>query len=270
MRESINCVEIYRLELASSQPRMRSVCTLGLPPLIPEARIFEYTFAKEWIPSPEHRARSRFSQRRHLPFRSSRNDTIALFLSYYYPESDAQLSKYALLFSVTALLSVVHSGVRKVSWENWGPLGTRTISYPRAVKPTPAGPFWITSLSPLIVRDCDPLRAVHFRSAENDTPLPSGHPIFAPTKVVNEYWVSGQVETRLPYREFVSRDIDILNPLEIVGDREWVVVISSMVRSFCAPILWSSRTSLTRCIDSRRELLTPFTMLAESGGTQSQ
>ena len=250
MRESINCVEIYKLELASSQPRMRSVCTLGLPPLIPEARLFEYAFAKEWIPSPEHRARSRFSQRRHLPFRSSRNDTMALLLSYDYPESDAQLSKFAVIFSVTALLSVVHSGVRKVSWEKWGSLGTRTFSYPRAVKPTPAGPFWITSLSPLIVRDYDTLRALHVRSAEDDPSLPSGRPIFAPTKVVNEYWVSGQIETRLPYREFVSRDIDILNPLEIVGDREWVVVISSMVRSFCAPILWSSGKSLTRRIDS--------------------
>jgi hypothetical protein len=227
MREPVNCLEIYKLELASPQPRMRSVCTLGLPPLVPEAFIFDHTFAKEWISSPEHRARSRFSQRRHLPFRSSRNDTMALLLSYYNPESDIHPSEYAVLFSVTALLSLVHSGVRKVPWGKWGPLRTRIFPYLRAVKPTPAGPFWITSFQPLIVRDYDPLRVVHVRSAEDDPSLPSRLPVFAPAKVVSENWVSGQVETRLPYREFVSKDIVILNPAEIVGDREWVVVISA-------------------------------------------
>jgi hypothetical protein len=175
---------------------------------------------------------------------------MALLLSYYNPESDMQPSEYAVLFSVTALLSVVHSGVRKVSWEKWGPLSTRVFPYPRAIKPTPAGPFWITSFSPLIVRDYDPLRAMHVRSVEDDPSLPSGLPVFALTKVVSEYWVSGQVETRLPYREFASKDIDILNAAEIVGDREWVVVISATVRWFYAPPLWSSGKGLTRNIDS--------------------
>ena len=214
------------MELAPSQPRMRSVCTLGLPPLIPEAFIFDYMFTREWISSPEHRARSRFSQRRHLPLRSSRNDTMALLLSYFNPESAVHPSGYAVIFSVTALLSVVHSGVRKVPWDKWGSLRTRIFPYPRAVKPTPVGPFWITSFSPLIIRDYDPLRAVHVRSAEDNASLP----VFSPTKVVSEYWESGEVETPLPYREFVSRDIDTLNSAAIVGDREWIVVISVTVR----------------------------------------
>ena len=250
IREPVNCVEIYKLELANSQPRMQSVCTLGLPPLRPEAVILDYIFAKEWISSPEHRLRSQFSQRRHLPFRSSRNDTMGLLLGYYNAQGHGDISYYAVLFSITALLTVVQSGVHNVPWEKWGTLNTRIFSY-RAVKPTPVGPFWITSFSPLILRDYDPLRAVHVRSAKDDpSSLPCGLPVFAPTKVVSEYWVSGQVETRLPYREFVSRDIDFLNPLEVVGDREWVVVVSATVRWFCTPLLWSSEKSLTSRIDS--------------------
>ena len=156
---------------------------------------------------------------------------MALFLSYFNPESAVHPSEYAMLFSVTALLSVVHSGVRTVSWEKWGSLRTRIFPYPRAVQPTPVGPFCITSFSPLIIRDYDPLRAVHVRPAEDD-PSPPRLPVFAPTKVVSEYWEPGQVETRLPYREFVSRDIDTSNTAAIVGDREWIVVISVMVRGF--------------------------------------
>lgn len=230
MRESINSLEIYKLELSSSQPCMRTVCTLGLPPLKPDALIFHSMFAKEWIASSERHARSQFSQRRCLPFRSSRNDTMALLLSYYNPGMDIHPSEYAILFSVTALLSVVHSGVRKVSWGRWGSVGTRIFPYLRGIMPAPAGPFWITSISPLIVCDYDPLRAVHVRPAADGSSSPSGLPVFAPTKVDSKYWVSGQVETRLPYREFVSKDIQIPSSAEIVGEREWIVVISAAVR----------------------------------------
>jgi len=221
IRESINSLEIYKLELASSPPHMQSVCLLELPRLRPDALISQSMFAKEWIASSECHARS---QRRLLPFRSSRNDTVALLLGYHIPARGNPPSGYAMLFSVTALLSVVHSGARKMSWKNWGPLRTRIFPYPRGVMPTPAGPFWITSISPLIVCDYDPLRAAHVQSAAEDPSSPSG--VFAPTKVVGKHWVMGQVETRLPYREFASRDMHILHPAEIVGDREWMIVIS--------------------------------------------
>ena len=59
-----------------------------------------------------------------------------------------------MLISVTALLSVVHPGVCKVSWENWDPLGMYILpsSYQRGIM---LAPFWITSDSPLIVCDYD-------------------------------------------------------------------------------------------------------------------
>jgi hypothetical protein len=233
IRESINSLEIYKLEPGSTQPHMQSICLLELPPLKPDALIVCSMFSKEWIASSERHARSQFSQRRLLPFRSFRNDTMALLISYHITRtSDIPPAGYAMLFSVTALLSVVRSGVRKMSWKNWGPLRTRILpsNYPRSIMPTPAGPFWITSVSPLIVCDYDPLRAVYAQSAAEDPSSPSGLPVFAPTKVVGEHWVLGQVETCLPYREFVSRDIHILHPSEILGEREWIIVISATVR----------------------------------------
>ena len=232
IRDSINSLEIYKLEFASSQPHMQFVCILELPPLKRDALIFHSTFTKEWIASSEHHARSQLSQRRLLPFRSSRNDTMALLLSYHMPDLDIPPSGYAILFSVSALLSVVRSGARKMSWENWGPLRTRIFPYLRGTMPAPAGPFWVTCVSPLVVRDYDPLRAVHVQSASDDPSSPSGLPKILPTKVVGKHWVSGQVDTRLPYREFVSRDINILQPAEIVGEREWIVAISATVRGF--------------------------------------
>ncbi|KAH9070666.1 hypothetical protein EDB83DRAFT_2517813 [Lactarius deliciosus] len=169
IRESINTLEIHKLELASSPPRMKTVCSLELPPLKPNALIFSSMISKEWIASSERRAGSQFSRRR-LPFRSSRIDTMTLRLSYRTPESGIRPPGYAFIFSVTALLSVAH-----------------------------------------------------FRP-ENPSPQ-SGLPIFASTKVVGEHWKSREVETRLPYREFASKDT-FLDPSGIVGEREWVVVIS--------------------------------------------
>ncbi|KAF8268716.1 hypothetical protein EI94DRAFT_1800131 [Lactarius quietus] len=226
IRESTNSLDIFKLELASSQPRMRVVCSLGLPPLKSGTVIVNYMFAKEWVASPERHARSPSSQRRRLPFRSSRNDTIALLLNYFNPGRDIHPSGYAVFLGITSLLPVVHSGDRKVPWEKWGPLNTRILPYPRDGMPVPAGPFWITSISPLVIRDYDPLRAVHVRATADNSSPPS-RPVFTPLKVVNKYWAAGQVETRLPYREFVSKNIHILNPAEVVGEREWIVVISA-------------------------------------------
>lgn len=227
IRDSINSLEINKLDLASSHPRMQTVCSLELPPLRSDVCISHSMFVKEWIASSERHVQSQFSQRRLLPFCSSRNDTIALRLSYRIPARDTTSSECAMLFNTTALLSVVHSGVRKVSWKNWGPIGTRVLRH-RGIMPVPAGPFWITSVSPLTVCDYDHLRAAHVQSTgENPSSSPSRLPVFTPTKVVGKHWASGQVETRMPYREFVSRDINILHPVQIVGEREWIVVISA-------------------------------------------
>ena len=138
--ESINCVEFYKLELANSQTRMTRVCTLGLPPLAPKAVILDHIFAKEWISSLEYRARSQLSQRRHLPFCSSRNDTMALLLGYC-TLGESHLSHYAVLFSITALLTVVQSGVREVSWGKMGPSQDTYLPLPPRRQASTSWPF---------------------------------------------------------------------------------------------------------------------------------
>ncbi|KAH8986140.1 hypothetical protein EDB92DRAFT_1949417 [Lactarius akahatsu] len=218
MRESINTLEIHKLELTSSPPRMKTVCSLELPPLKPGALIFSSVFSKEWIASSERRAGSQFSRRLIAPQKRAFSDPNMLSFSV------------SLHFSLWPTLAYA-----RWPWENWGPLGTRILPYTDIV-PAPAGPFWIVSVSPLIVHDYDPMRAVHIPSiAENPSPQ-SGHPIFASTKVVGKHWKSGEVETRLPYREFASKDTS-LHPSDIVGEREWIVVISPEVRWFCTSIL---------------------------------
>ncbi len=234
LRESRNCLEIHKLELDSSETSrtcMQSVCSLELPPLRSDASIFQSIFVREWIASSEHHARSRSSQRRRLPFRSSRNDTLALRLCYHMPArviSDATFG-CAMLFSVRTLISVVHSGVRKVSWENWGPRATRILPNRFGATPAPVGPFWITRFLPLTVCDYDPLRATHVQPAASQ----SGLPVFISTKAVSRHWVSGEVETSLPYREFVSTEMAIPHYAEIVGEREWIIVITETVCRFC-------------------------------------
>ncbi|KAI9444505.1 hypothetical protein H4582DRAFT_821864 [Lactarius indigo] len=99
IRESINTLEIHKLELASSPPCMQNVCSLGLPPLKPNASILSSVFSKEWIASSKRRAESQFSRGRLLPFRSSRVDTMTLRLSYHIPEPSIRRSEYAVIFS---------------------------------------------------------------------------------------------------------------------------------------------------------------------------
>ena len=140
---------------------------------------------------------------------------MALLLTCYDPKRDTRPSEYAVHFSVNALLSAVHSGVRSMKW---GPRSTRIFPYPHGVMPAPADPFWITSISPLIVRDCDPLRAPHLPSVTDNSSPSFGLPAFAPLKAVSKCWVSGEVETRLPYRESLKRDIHT-HPTKIISER---------------------------------------------------
>ena len=109
------------------------------------------------------------------------------------------------------------------------------------VRPVAADLFWITKFSPLSAWDYDALQAVHVRSAE-DNPSPT-------IQASSVYSDKGLANTgcRVKLRCTHPRDI---YPIQIVGDREWVVVISATVRWFCAPILWYSDQSLTRRIDS--------------------
>ncbi len=261
MRKSTNSLEIHKLQVASSKPRLEAICTLGLPPLKPDACICMSTIYKEWIATSDldRHTGSQIRQRR-LPFRSSRNNSVALFLGYGKTSLEStganQLSIHIMVVSVAAILSVAHSGVRKSSWENWGPLATRIIPFKHNTLLAPVGPFWITSLSPLTVRDYDPLRAMHVLPEIEDTSSPSTStlpsPMFDRSKAVCKYWLSGYAKTRLPYRKFMSRDINISQLTLFIGDREWLIAIRETVRGFCtSTLLIACVKSLTRYLAGR-------------------
>jgi hypothetical protein len=128
-----------------------------------------------------------------------------------------------------------------VSWTDWGPSGTRIFE--RTLL-RPAGPFWITNLAPLAVRDYDPLRARCAQAragagAGDTSPGPSRSRSlsmeYSSTEVVGGHWRAGRVETRLPYRDVVANDLDFGDFSWIMADREWLVGIMALVRQFLFP-----------------------------------
>lgn len=206
----------------------------------------------EWIPTskPQDRTESQASRRRPFPFRSYRAGTIGVILRFAH--------QYAMFVSVEALLSVVNSGVGHVHWDGWGPTCTRILPLGPDILPRPAGPFWITCYEPLVVRDYNSLRARYIKSQEPSThPYPPLGP--STTKMFGKHWAGGSIKTHLPFREFAARNLIFQSVLQVVADREWVVVISRTVRY---SILLRPRVRPIMCTDRAqgRELLLPCTM----------
>jgi hypothetical protein len=263
IKDSVNNLEICELEVAASQgPRLRTICFLELPPLTSEASCVLSTAIKEWVPTSKHHAQSSSSRKHRVPFYSSTVGTIALLLDYRtYCKGVGHPFKCTMVISVAAILAVICCNVRNVPWEDWGPSGTRVFETNLL---RPAGPFWITNLSPLAVRDYDLLRSTrctHSTTTEG-TPPPSHSrpPVFSSTEVFGEHWKAGNVETHLPYRDVVANDLDFRHFPWIMADREWVVGIMPLVRLFlsCVPrsrSLSRSESDYVRARDDRnREL----------------
>ncbi|KAH9984430.1 hypothetical protein BJV77DRAFT_1037705 [Russula vinacea] len=159
-----NSLEICKLELASQEPRLQTVCfldgTIGL--LV------------------EHEMRTASIRHR------------GAALCHHCRSSDTDTDDAG------------DAAVRTLFWPEWGP--------PRRAVPKPAGPFWIASFSPLVIRDYDRLRMRSTRSTTEES-----------TEVLGEHWVEGKLETHLPYRDLVASELYCLG---IVADREWVIRIS--------------------------------------------
>jgi len=250
-----NSIRICKLQFVSADPFLNTLCYLGLPgsPFVPMSGV-------EWVPTskPQDRTGSQTSRGRLFPFHSYRAGTIGLILSYIFR---AGVRQYSMFVSVEALLSVAHSGVRHVPWADWGPAGTRILPLGNGILPTPAGPFWITSYAPLVVRDYDSLRARYIKKEKKSMSSIPSMPSLGPpsTKLFGKHWVEGQVKTHLPFRKFVAGGLFFKRVLQVVADREWVVVISRTVR--CS-ILLHAREKPIMCADRERgkELLLPCTM----------
>jgi len=119
---------------------------------------------------------------------------------------------------------------------DWGPASTRIVRVGEGTLPTPAGPFWITNYTPFVVRDYDSLRARYIKKKKSTTSesVLSG-PSLGPhsTKLFEKHWEGGKIETRLPFRKFVAEGLSFKRVVQVVADREWVVVISRTVRGSC-------------------------------------
>ena len=240
MKSATNCIHICRLQFASTQPSLHTLCFLRFPgPLYANPTSVHMTI-KEWIPAsqPRDQTGSQTSRARPFPFRPYRAGTILLILSF---KKKKGAQKYAMFISVEALLSVVNSGTSRVPWVDWGPAGTRILPLGKGILPRTAGPFWITSYAPLVFRDYSSLRAQYIKKKKNTIPSIPSYPSPGPpsTTLFGEHWEGGKIKTHLPIRKFVAGGLAVKRIVQVVADREWVVVISRTVR--CLTLLHASK-----------------------------
>ena len=236
MRSATNRIQICKLQFLSERPQLHPLCSLKFPGSMHTVPPSVFMSTMEWIPTSKLQGRTEYttSRRRPFPFRSHRAGSIGLILSF--GTLDTGFDRYAMFVSVDALLSAVHSGVSHIPWEEWGPAGTRIFPFGRDIKLVrPAGPFWITSYAPLVVCDYNYLRARYMdmtKESSSSAPPKPGPSLGPPsTKLLGEHWEGGEVNTHLPYREFVGAGLSFRRVVQVVADREWFVVISDEVRS---------------------------------------
>lgn len=232
--DSMGRLEICKLEVHPTQSRLKTVCYLELPPSMSGAFVTLSDVLTEWVPTSKDYARSRSSRGRHIPFYSSTVRTIALLLDYR-PSSETSQRPYKcmMMISVEALLSAIRSGVRNVPWVDWGPSGTHLLE---GNPLRPAGPFWVVSLSPLVVRQYDLrcTRYTHCESMARARMSSKAKPqVFSLRGAFGKRRDEYKIETSLPYRDLVANDPSFCRISQITADREWVVRVAHVgVRRF--------------------------------------
>ena len=241
-----NGLDIYKLDVVSPEPQLQKLCSLEFPQLIPNAWVNLFEVDWERIPTSKCCRRSESSQRCHVTFYSSTVGTIGLHLGYFLLRW-RKTSHYAMIINVAKLLSAIPTDVRSVPWEDWGPSSTHIFERSGTTTPISAGPFWITHLSPLTVRDYDLLRIRYAQTTAEGTPSSYSHQLVdTSTETHNEYLETSKVETHLRYRDVVANHLDFGRFKGVVADREWIVGITNTVSWFCLNTLRPSHWSLTR------------------------
>ena len=230
-----NCIEICKLEIVSPGARLQTLCFLDLPPLKSNSLLVISEVEKEWVRTSKNEGHGESSRAHLIPFRSSRIATLFLSLKYGMFNS---ARGYGMIVSVAALLSAARSScgnVNAIPWTRWGPPATHIFPLKEYGRPgyslaRPAGPFWIMENMPLVIRDYNLLRKWRTRSTiENASSLL--RPTVAPTKVIGQHWVHGEVETHLPYRDVVAIGDRhrLMHCSNAVVDREWLVGVWILV-----------------------------------------
>ena len=230
-----NRLEICKLEL-EPVPRLQTLCFLELPPLAPGASNFFFEAITEWVPTSKSYARTRSSRGCHLPFYSSKIGTIALRFRYQLPHKVLFMDnseQYALIIGVAALVSAIPTDARNVPWEDWGPSSTHFYKFMKArAQLTSVGPFWIPYYQSPVVRQYDIRRTRYTQSMPgHKSSLRPSLPFDSIRK--HKY----DIETHLPYRDVTMKNEDLYQSAYIVADREWVVGVTPLVRTYC-PHSW--------------------------------
>ncbi len=266
IKEAANSLQICELRSLSTRPHLRTLCHLRLPLRSKRASVVKVE--REWIgtSTPRKRGDSQTSLGQPFPFRSHRAGTIALILEQKSKKlkGGTAAKQCAMFVSVGALIAHAHadSGVTNVPWVDWGPAATRVVPLGKGSLPTPAGPFWITNYAHLVVRDYDLFRAGYMEKKKTSTTSIRSGPSPGPrsTKLFGRHWAEGKIETRLPFRKFVAKGLSFKRVVQVVADREWVVVVSRTVSGSCLHSWEKLTTSIYADRERGRELLSTFTM----------
>jgi hypothetical protein len=259
IKDSANCLEICKLDLASPDPRLQTVCFLDLPPLTSDACGVVTMAIKEWVSTARHHTRSQSSRGRLSPFYSCQFGTMGLLFHYRtYPNVLGEPFRCTMIINIPAIHYAVRSNVRNVLWMDWGPSGAHVL---QTTQLNPVGPFWITNTSPLVVRDYNLRRTQCIQSTtENTSSSPSEPLVLSSTEVFGEHWVGSKVETRLPHRDVMANHLDLHHFSRVMADREWIIGIETTVCWFGASYSDSSSKHLTKCANRKQELLSPCIM----------
>jgi hypothetical protein len=233
-----NCIEICKLEIVPPGPRLQTLCLLELPPVKSNALLVISTVEKEWVRTSKNEDHRQSSREHLIPFRSSRIATLFLSLKYGTLNS---ARGYGMIVSVAALLSAARSSSgheSAIPWSMWGPpaahiFALREDGVPGYSLARPAGPFWIMETIPLAIRDYNVLRKWRTQSTTAEDASFLSRPTVAPTKVIGQHWVEGEVETHLPYRNVVAIGDRhrLMHCSNVVVDREWLVGVWILVRT---------------------------------------
>jgi hypothetical protein len=237
MKDFENSLEICKLEINSPSPHLKTLCHLEFPPLTEGINFASCGACTEWVPTSKDYAQYRSSRGFHSPFYSSTVRTLGLRLSYSNQERDIPPYTCSMIINLADLLSAIPTDLCNVPWTDWGPSNTHIFEGWLQ----PAGPFWITDISPLVVRRYDlpsTWPTPYTQSMAMDTSsLQPEPPVRSSTEVSCSFWKAGKVKTNLPYHDVVVHSIQVDNHIGfMVADREWLVwgIWGTRVRRFCA------------------------------------
>jgi len=217
-----NMLEICKLELDPS-PRLQTLCFLELPPLTSGTSRFFLGAKKEWVPTSKSYARTRSSRGYHLPFYTSAISTMALRFDYY--QQWQLTASYQLIISTTALISAIPTDPSNIPWEDWGPSSTHLFESVLGL--LSVGPFWIIGQPSLAVRQYDLPRTRYTQLMAGETSSLQSRPPIVDSESTKIFQYD--IETHLPYRDVMMENEDSYDG-DLVANREWVVVVKTLVR----------------------------------------